>query len=78
MIDNIKTGFLTAAGIIFIMGTLMVAATIARGEVGDLGQVFTMSNRPAGNEVLVFDRDSLGNLTQTGTFPTEGLGTGGS
>ena len=78
MIETIKTGFLVAAGTLFIMGVLSVAATIARGEVNSRGQVYTMSNSSAGNEVLVFDRGTRGNLSQVGAFPTGGLGTDGS
>jgi 6-phosphogluconolactonase len=42
-----------------------------------VGQVFTMSNAPAGNSVLVFDRAADGSLTSAGSYPTGGLGTGG-
>jgi 6-phosphogluconolactonase len=42
-----------------------------------VGAVYTMTNDPAGNSVLVFDRAADGSLTAGGTFPTGGLGTGG-
>ncbi len=41
------------------------------------GTVFTASNDPGGNELLVFDRDRRGRLTYSESIPTEGLGTGG-
>lgn len=41
------------------------------------GAVYTTSNAPAGNAVLVFDRLSDGRLTPLGSVPTGGLGTGG-
>jgi 6-phosphogluconolactonase (cycloisomerase 2 family) len=42
-----------------------------------VGAVYTMTNEPAGNAVLVFNRGTDGSLTAGGTFPTGGLGTGG-
>jgi 6-phosphogluconolactonase (cycloisomerase 2 family) len=44
--------------------------------LGNSGAVYTMTNDPAGNNVLVFNRKANGNLTAGGTFSTEGLGTG--
>jgi 6-phosphogluconolactonase len=41
------------------------------------GVVYTASNRVAGNEILVFDRDERGGLSFAQAFPTGGLGTGG-
>jgi 6-phosphogluconolactonase len=40
------------------------------------GNVFTASNDPAGNNVIVFDRAADGTLTQANSFSTGGLGTG--
>src|SRR4051812_8428090 len=36
--------------------------------------VYTMTNGAAGNAVLAFARGENGQLTQTGTYPTGGLG----
>jgi 6-phosphogluconolactonase len=47
----------------------------ARATAGQA--VYTMSNAPAGNEVLVFTRKPNGNLDPAGSFPTGGTGTGG-
>jgi 6-phosphogluconolactonase (cycloisomerase 2 family) len=41
-----------------------------------VGQVYTMTNSPAGNAVLAFDRAADGSLTAAGSYPTGGLGTG--
>jgi len=42
-----------------------------------VGAVYTMTNDPGGNAVLVFNRSEHGTLTFGGSFPTGGLGTGG-
>jgi len=42
-----------------------------------VGAVYTISNDPSGNAVLVFDRAADGGLTFRGAFSTGGLGTGG-
>jgi 6-phosphogluconolactonase (cycloisomerase 2 family) len=40
----------------------------------DGGALFTMSNAPSGNSVIVFERGPNGRLTRTGEFATGGLG----
>lgn len=40
------------------------------------GAVYSLSNQPAGNSVIVFDRASDGTLTLAGSYPTGGTGTG--
>lgn len=52
------------------------AGTPSQGANAVEGQVYTMSNDPAGNEVLVFDRAHDGALTPSGSYATGGLGTG--
>ena len=42
-----------------------------------VGAVYTMTNDPTGNEVVVFHRDHEGVLTKAGSVPTGGLGSGG-
>jgi 6-phosphogluconolactonase len=42
-----------------------------------VGAVYTMSNAPQGNSVLVFNRRINGRLEPAGVFATGGLGTGG-
>jgi 6-phosphogluconolactonase (cycloisomerase 2 family) len=41
------------------------------------GAVYVMTNSDEGNEIVVFDRDAKGRLTQVGSVPTGGLGSGG-
>ncbi len=76
MRNKLIIGFLVVGGIFIVTGLLSITATIARGAENPEGQVYTMSNSPEGNEVLVFDRDTRGILTPVGNFPTGGLGTG--
>jgi 6-phosphogluconolactonase len=40
------------------------------------GYVYTLSNQPSSNDVLVYRRASDGRLTFTGSYPTGGTGTG--
>ena len=40
------------------------------------GAVYTIDNAATGNMVIKYDRDSNGTLTPSGTFSTQGLGTG--
>jgi 6-phosphogluconolactonase (cycloisomerase 2 family) len=42
-----------------------------------VGAVYAMTNAPDGNEVVIFDRDEDGTLTQAGAVATGGLGSGG-
>ena len=55
----------------------LVSALPLRAKEEAVGAVYTMTNDPAGNAVLVFNRAEDGSLTGAGTFPTGGLGTGG-
>ena len=43
---------------------------------GHPGAVYTLSNQPSGNSVIVFDRAVDGTLTLAGSYPTGGTGTG--
>ncbi len=55
-----------------------VGASADRGHKGDDGKgrgaVYTATNNPAGNSVLVFTANADGSLTQSETVPTGGLG----
>jgi 6-phosphogluconolactonase (cycloisomerase 2 family) len=44
---------------------------------GGRGAVYTMSNEPTGNRVVVFNREKDGMLTPGGSFATGGTGSGG-
>lgn len=47
---------------------------LAAGNIA--GAVYVMTNSPAGNAVLVFNRDQNGSLTPSGSFASGGLGSG--
>lgn len=47
-----------------------------RDELGEWGAVFTLTNRSAGNELAVFERDGRGRLANPVFLPTGGKGTG--
>jgi 6-phosphogluconolactonase len=51
----------------------------AQGESpseGHPGAVYTLTNQPSGNSVIVFDRAADGTLMLAGSYPTGGTGTG--
>ncbi len=54
-----------------------LAPTLDLSSSAAVGQVYTMSNQVAGNEVLAFNRAADGSLTPLGSFSTGGTGTGG-
>jgi len=63
--------------VVFLLGlgpTLVSGALAAAG--GSAGVVYTATNAPDGNVVIVFDRAADGALTSAGAFATGGLGTG--
>ena len=62
------TAFLLAVGLPF--------STSAAGE-NAVGAVYTMTNAPGGNEIVVFARDGKGALTPAGAVATGGTGVGG-
>lgn len=56
---------------------LDAVASAASGPHAGPGAVYVMSNAPAGNEILAFDRAPDGRLADAVAYPTGGLGTGG-
>lgn len=54
---------------------LLPALTHAQAPAA-VGAAFCMTNAAAGNEIVAFDRDAQGLLTQVSSFPTNGMGTG--
>jgi 6-phosphogluconolactonase (cycloisomerase 2 family) len=61
-----------------MLGTLAAFAPGAAQAAEDgPGAVYVMSNAPAGNAVLVFNRAANGALTAAGSYATGGTGTGG-
>jgi 6-phosphogluconolactonase len=59
-----------------LAGALAGPAAAEPGGHGPAGHVYTETNSPAGNSVLVFDRDRDGRLSPAGSVATGGTGTG--
>jgi 6-phosphogluconolactonase (cycloisomerase 2 family) len=59
-----------------VVGSAVAAAVATARADARRGVVYTLSNSPSGNEVLIFDRAGDGTLTPAGAVPTGGLGTG--
>jgi 6-phosphogluconolactonase len=66
----------------FVLGLGLLAALVfaagamASPSTNSPGAVYTLTNSPAGNAVVAFDRSADGTLALQGTFPTGGTGTG--
>ena len=60
-----------------IFALLLVSPRFLKGDEDDAGAVYTMTNDPLGNTVLVFKRSADGTLKNGGTFFTGGRGSGG-
>ena len=60
-----------------ILLTVPMAGTVEGGNPRDfVGAVYTMTNNPSGNAVVMFHRTAHGLLVPGSTFPTGGLGSG--
>lgn len=57
------------------LGLVLIASAQLRAQTVT-GEVYTLTNQPTGNSVLVFTRGSGGALTLAGSFPTGGSGIG--
>jgi 6-phosphogluconolactonase (cycloisomerase 2 family) len=69
-----------AAVILMDLGTAALAAWPQNWLSDDweaVGAAYTMTNDPAGNQVVIFDRAANGRLTEVGPVPTGGSGSGG-
>jgi 6-phosphogluconolactonase len=66
---------LAGIGLSALLLTVAIPSTTAAAGSG--GAVFTMSNSPAGNRVLIWERARNGSLHGAGTVATGGTGTGG-
>jgi 6-phosphogluconolactonase len=62
--------------VVALLLSLWVGVSLATG-LDTPGAVYTMTNDPDGNEVIMFDRDAKGMLTQVGSISTGGNGSGG-
>lgn len=59
-----------------ILVLIGAAGTAAADSGSDTGAVYTMTNDPAGNAVVVYARAADGTLTLSGTYPTGGTSIG--
>jgi len=69
-----------AAAILMNLGTAALAAGPPNWLSDDwdaVGAAYTMTNDPAVNQVVMFDRAASGRLTKVGSVPTGGSGSGG-
>ncbi len=69
-----------AALALIVIASPSFAAPVSTSTAGPAGPgaVFTMTNSPLGNEIVVFERSSGGALSWVGNFSTGGTGTGAS
>jgi 6-phosphogluconolactonase len=67
---------LAGIGLSALLLTMVIPSTTAAAE-GSGGAVYTMSNAPAGNRVLIWERARNGSLRGAGSVATGGTGTGG-
>ncbi len=70
ILNQLRVQLAAALASMIVLGT---AALAAQTET-----VYTMSNDPQGNEILIFERRGSGRLQQIDSVSTGGLGTGGS
>lgn len=64
--------------VIFLVSLLVMSPMAAFGkDSASVGAVYVMSNHPEGNEIVVFDRNSQGQLTLADSYGTWGSGSGG-
>jgi 6-phosphogluconolactonase len=67
--------------LLLVVGMLAVAAAALSGAASAApagpGAVYTLTNSPAGNAVLAYNRAADGTLSAAGSFATGGTGTGG-
>lgn len=71
---------LTLFGFVLLVASLsfiQIKSAVADGSDDDeRGNVYAMTNSPAGNQVMAYRRNSNGSLTLLGTFATNGIGSG--
>src|SRR5437867_11380889 len=60
----------------FLISLALLAGSSVAIAGSNAGAVYTATNSPTGNQVLVFDRAANGSLTAAGAVSTGGLGTG--
>ena len=61
----------------FVLAALLLLPALTHAQVAPaVGAAFSMTNATTGNEIVAFDRDAQGLLTQVNSFATNGMGTG--
>jgi 6-phosphogluconolactonase len=65
--------------LVFLLGSLLAIWAVApvQARYDQAGSVYSMTNDPSGNEIVVYSRDAKGSLSLEGAFSTGGLGSGG-
>ena len=63
-------------GVSLLATLVLAAAANASSSDNGPGAVYTLTNSPAGNAVVAYDRAADGTLRPQGTYPTGGAGTG--
>jgi 6-phosphogluconolactonase len=71
---RVKTLF---AFLVFLLLCISVVPGQSLNAASTTGAVYTMTNSPEGNEIVVFNRCADGLLTKAGSVATGGLGSGG-
>jgi 6-phosphogluconolactonase len=76
LLTNIKRALFGCALLLGVMAMISPGVSAHDHDDEDRGAVFALTNSPAGNAVVVFARATDGSLTQAGSHPTGGLGSG--
>jgi 6-phosphogluconolactonase (cycloisomerase 2 family) len=63
--------------IITMVAVFALSGMVYGADSNTTGAVYTMTNAPEGNSILVFDRTADGMLIEAGSYATGGTGTGG-
>lgn len=72
---NKKMTLVVLSAVILVLSTVPAFARDAAED--EVEKVYSMTNDPAGNQVVIFSRDEDGLLTKESSFPTGGKGSGG-
>ena len=70
-------GTVLSAGMLMVSAFIVFAESPQHRDEGAVGAVYTMTNAPDGNNVVIFDQDEDGILTNVGSISTGGTGSGG-
>lgn len=73
---RIRRLVVTGVFAVALLALLLVVSADKSWAQGLPGAVYTLTNQPTGNSVIVFDRAADGTLTLAGSYPTGGTGTG--